>query len=787
MNNNQYSPKLDDNNAINIRAELEKYLIHWKWFILGVVVSLTLAFLNLRYSTPKYSATTTILIKNEQKGGLSGELAAFQDLGIVGSSGKNIGNEIQIIKSRKLIFAVIEKLKLNIKYMIEGRVKESEIYRKKPIAFVLNDNSSPKKLNAFFNVQILSNEKFRLLDAKGNTLSDNLFNEPVSHANLASFKIIKTTSFNNKSINTNIKILISPIKNVVNSYQGRIIVEPISRGSSVLKLSLQSTFKEKSQDILDELVTQYNKDAINDKKEVSEKTNNFIIERLNSIGKELAKIDDNIETFKDKNNITDIQSEAQLTLQINTETNQKLIEATTELNLAKSLNDELNNNDYLPSNLGLSDQNIAQSIKEYNQFIAQLKRLEKSAGTKNTALIQVQEDISNLKNSLKRSLANSVRSIQLKVNSLQRESNRYSSKISSIPNKERKFLDITRKQQIIAGLYSYLLNKKEETAISLTATAVPNAKIIDKAYGSSTPVSPKIKITYLIALLFGISIPFIVIYLRDLLDTKVHTKKDIEELTTIPFLGDIPHSETKEKIVINASARSSTAESFRLIRTNLGFMLPQKTAGQGKTIFVTSTTSGEGKSFTSINLAASLSLSGKKVILVGMDLRAPKITEYLDLPDRKGITNFITNNDITLDSLKFNIDEISNLDIIASGAIPPNPAELLMTEKISSIFSELQDSYDYVIIDTAPVNLVTDTLLIAKYADIILYVARANYLDKRMLVVPQSLYKDKKLPNLAIVLNDTDMKRGYGYAYGYGYGYGLPEEDTKPWYKKIFS
>ena len=781
MSNQKYSSQIQDNDTINIRAELEKYLVHWKWFLLCIIIALTGAYTFLRYNTPKYSASTTILIKNDKKGGISEELAAFEDLGIVGGSSKNIDNEIEIIKSRKLISDVINKLNLNIKYTSEGRVKTSELYNNKPLIFSID--GSLAKLDTTFNINILSDTKFKLLDASGNLVSENYFERDIVSVDLGKFKILKTSTFNDKTIGKDIKISIYNTNRIIDLYKKNISVGPISKKSSVLKLSLVSNIREKAEDILNELITQYNLDAILDKEKISEKTNTFISERLKSISSELIRIDDDVENFKNKNNITDIQTEAQLTLQTNTVNHQKLIESSTELSLAKSLENELDNTDYLPANLGLSDPNIGKSIAEYNQLIAQFKRLEKSAGSKNTVLIETQDNISNLKNSLRRSIQNTVKSLQIKVNSLQRESGRYNSKISSIPTKERQLIDIGRQQEIIAGLYSYLLKKKEETAISLTATAVPNAKIIDKAYGSNIPVSPKKKIIYLVALLLGVIIPFIVIYLIDLLDSKVHTRKDIEELTNIPFLGDIPHSETKEKIVINSAARSSTAEAFRLIRTNLDFMLSHKSTEYGKTIFVTSTTSGEGKSFTSINIAASLSLSGKKVILVGMDLRAPKITEYLEIADRKGVSNYITNEEITLDSLKFSIDEIPNLDIIASGAIPPNPAELLMTGKVGSIFTELKQNYDYVIIDTAPVNLVTDTLLISKYADMVLYVARANYLDKRMLVVPQTLYTDKKLPNLAIVLNDTDMKRGYGY----GYGYGLPEEDTKPWYKKIFS
>ena len=292
---------------------------------------------------------------------------------------------------------------------------------------------------------------------------------------------------------------------------------------------------------------------------------------------------------------------------------------------------------------------------------------------------------------------------------------------------------------------------------------------------------------YLAALLLGLIIPFIIIYIKNLLDTKFHSRKDVEALITVPFIGDVPHSETNEKIVIGSDSRTSAAEAFRLIRTNLDFMLPNNGNDLGKTIFITSTTSGEGKSFISINLAAALSLSSKKVLLLGMDLRAPKVTEYLGIPERKGITNYITNESISLDDVKFSIPEIKGLDIIASGVIPPNPAELLLTSKIKDLFDEVKKDYDYIIVDTAPVNLVTDTLLVAKYADLFLYVSRANYLDKRMLHVPQTLYNEKKLPNMAIVLNDTDITRGYGYGYGYGYGNGYIEDVKKPWYKRILS
>ncbi|CAA0178769.1 GumC family protein [Tenacibaculum maritimum] len=784
MSKELYTPKIEDNDIINIRAELEKYIIHWKWFLLGLILSLLGAFFYLKYATPKYLASTTILIKNDKKGGVSEELAAFGDLGIIGNSNKNVDNEIEILKSRTIISDVVRKLNLNIRYLAEGSIKDSEIYNKKPFSINFDSNSTPTKLmeiDTTLNIKIVSNDRFNLSNSKKDINNHILFNEMVTSPFLGNYKVEKNKHFNSNAIGKSFKIKITSLNKTIDSYLKRISIAPVNKKSSVLKISLQSVIKEKAENVLNELVSQYNEDAIRDKTQVSEKTSTFIVERLHNVSKELARIDDNVRNFKTTNNITDIQSEAQIALKTNTLNRQKLIEVNTQLSLVKSLNRELNtaSNELLPSNLGLEDANIGKSIAEYNNLILQKNRLFKSAGKKNTVIIELQDNIENIKNALKRSLLNREKSLEINLNNIRKEAGHFHSKISSIPTKERQFLDIARQQEIIAGLYSYLLKKKEETAISLAVT-VPNAKIIDRAYGSDIPVSPKNKIIYLVFLFTGLLIPFIIIYVKDLLDTKVHTKKDIEEYTSIPFLGDIPHSDTKEKIIINEDARSSSAEAFRLIRTNLDFMLSDAVDGKGKTIFITSTTSGEGKSFISINLAGTLALSGKKVLLVGMDLRAPKVTEYLGLPDRKGVTNFITNENISLESLKFTIDELTGLDIISSGTIPPNPAELLIkNNRIQELFEEVRDDYDYIFIDTAPVGLVTDTLLIAKYADAFLYVTRSNYLDKRMLTIPQTLYKEKKLPNMAVVLNDTDMNKGYGYGYGYGY----VTKDKKPWYK----
>ena len=782
----------EDADTLNIREELEKYLFHWKWFVLGGLVSLVVAFTYLRYSTALYSASTSILIKDNQKSGISKELEAFKDMGIVGGgSANNTDNEIEILKSRKIIGTVIDSLDLTTIYFQEGRVKRTEVYRNNPIKIIFDTDKESlikQKKDTSFTINIVSENKFQLKDVQDNFISEHQFADTIS-SGIGRFKIIKTANFEFK-VEHEIFVSLLNRSKVIDSYKSGVNISVVNKNSSVLMLSFKHPIKEKAEDFLNELVKQYNIDAIADKSEISQKTKSFIDDRLYAIGNDLNAIQDKVKNFKTDNKITGLSAEGELALQTASLNNEKLIEIKTELNIAEgvlaNINKQSNIDETLPQNLGFSEGSISGSIKAYNELVVFKNRLSVNAGDKNPQIIQYQKEINSLKINLKSSISNLITSLKTQYAQINKEANKINSKVSAIPILERGYINIGREQEIISGLYSYLLKKKEETAISLAVT-VPNAKIIDVAYSNGIPVSPKRKIIFLAALLLGVLVPFIIIYVKNLLDTKIHTRKDIEELTTVPFIGDVPHSETNEKIVIGNDSRTSTAEAFRLIRTNLDFMLPTKENELGKTIFITSTTSGEGKSFISINLSAALSLSNKKVLLLGMDLRAPKVTEYLGIPERKGITNFITNDKLTLSDIKFTIPEIPNLDIISSGVIPPNPAELLLTGKIKELFDEVKKDYDYIIVDTAPVNLVTDTLLIAKHADLFLYVSRANYLDKRMLNVAQTLYNEKKLPNMAIVLNDTDMTRGYGYGYGYGYGNGYIEEVKKPWYKRILS
>ncbi|NVK51714.1 MAG: polysaccharide biosynthesis tyrosine autokinase [Flavobacteriaceae bacterium] len=784
MNQEYNSHRIERDDTINIREEIEKYLIHWKWFVLGVFLAIVGAFLYLRYTTPQYAVKTAILIKDDKKGGVSTEIETFKDLGILGGSNQNVDNEIEIIKSRSIIGKALKNLKLNINYITSGRIKESEVYKKSPILVdFMNADSLLYDVDTTFTILIKDATTFQLASKDREVKETHQLGATIN-SGIGKFQV----QLNTKQIlenNTEVKVVISPLNRLIDSYKKKVNVAPVNKNSSVVNLTLNDAVKERAEDFLNELVAAYNEDAILDKNQVSKKTKEFIQERLDTIGVDLSSVNNQLKDFKTKNKLTNVEAESELTIKILSENNTKIIETSTRLHLVKALSENLinakeNKEDYLPTNLVPEDLSITQSIVQYNELIGKKKDLLQTATEINPSVKAITKQITGVKSSLIKSLQTSKKSLELTLKRLELEDAKIKSKIKGVPLQELQLHDIKLQQEITRGLYSYLLKKKEETDISLAVT-VANAKIIDEAYGSDIPVSPKRKIIYLAALLLGLLLPFVILYVRNLLDTKIHNKSELQKEVSIPFLGDVPRSDSKEKIVIGADARSSTAESFRLIRTNLDFMLTNHTS-KNKTIFITSTTSGEGKSFISINVAASLALSGKKVLLMGLDLRAPKITEYLGLPDKKGVTNYITDTKLDYKDLIFNIEDVKNLDIISSGVVPPNPAELLMTKRTEELFTSVKETYDYVVVDTAPVNLVTDTLLLAKYADMFMYVVRANYLDKRLLTIPQTLYKEKKLPNIAMVLNDTDPKRTYGY--GYGYGYVL---DERPWYKKIFS
>ena len=534
------------------------------------------------------------------------------------------------------------------------------------------------------------------------------------------------------------------------------------------------------QDFINQLLEMYNRNTNNDKNEIAQKTAEFIDERISIISKELGSTEADLETFKRDAGITDLTSEAQIALAGNAEYEKKSVENRTQISLVNDLRKYLRGNEYevLPSNVGLQDAALIGAIERYNEMLVERKRLLRTSTENNPAIVNLDTSIRAMKANVQATLEGTLQGLMITKSNLDREASRYSRRISNAPGQERAYVSIARQQEIKAGLYLMLLQKREENAIALAATA-NNAKIIDEAIADDTPVSPKRSMIYLIALVLGVGIPVGIIYLIELTKFKIEGRADVEKLTSVPIIGDIPLTDEKNdkngSIAVFENKNNLMSETFRNIRTNLQFMLDN----DQKVILVTSTVSGEGKSFVSANLAISLSLLGKKVVIVGLDIRKPGLNKVFHLSNKeKGITQYLSNPETDLMELVQPFDINKNLFILPGGAVPPNPTELLARNGLDKAIEILKQNFDYVIMDTAPIGMVTDTLLVGRVADLSVYVCRADYTHKAEYTLINELAIEKKLSKLCTVINGVDLKkRKYGYYYGYGkygkyYGYG---------------
>lgn len=778
----------------NIRETLEHYLDYWRWFALSVVLCVFGAFLYLRYTTPQFSASTTILVKDEKKGGMLSELSAFSDLGIGGGIKSNLDNEVEILKSRTLVERTVKKLELNVSMTSKGNVVDAPLYKNAPIQLAFLSKKAnfytgkmkleyAKRSSTTFELTTVLTDKDTVrgvLSPKKEFRYGEIIPTLIGDLIITKAKASTTeSSLDEKPI----YITVSPLESVTASFQGRLKVEPISKTSSVVEVSIVDPVIQKAEVFLDNLIQNYNEDAAADKSFISENTSKFVANRLLLITQELDGVEKEVQSFKTSNKLTDIDTEAKLFIEGSNEYNKKRVEIEIQLNMVGSMLEFIHKStpsDLLPTNMISSDEGANGLMNSYNQLVLERNRILKSATVDNPTVVKLDQQLASLKTNVAESLRRLQSNLNIQKRDLKRQEGLLDSKISDIPVQERQFRVIARQQKVKEELYLYLLQKREETAISLAATE-PNARVIDAAKAAKTPVSPKKNIVFLAALLLGLLIPFAILYVMDLLDTKVKSRFEITKASSIPFLGEIPKSDTPNEMV-DATSRSGTAEALRIVRMNLDFMLNQVPEGQAKTILLTSTISGEGKTFLSVNLAGIFALSEKKVLLIGMDIRNPKFNEYLDLPSPTGLTGYLSSNSAPIEEYIFKHKDFEQLYVLPPGSIPPNPTELLMNAKIDTLFAQFKKEYDFIIVDTAPVSLVSDTLIIAKHADTFVYVVRANLLDKRMLHIPELLHREKKLPNMALVLNDAEIKKGYGY----GYGYGDTVKKT-PWYQKIFS
>ena len=788
---------------INIQEILFHYLIHWPWFVVSVIVCLVLAWGYLHLTTPVYNVSATVLIKDEKKGGganMSSELEKMGMNGFVSSSG-NIENEIEVLSSRTLAREVVSSLGLFVTYMDEDRFPKRELYRTSPVLVSLTPQEADKlpqtmevgmslQPSGAMDVQIrVGKKEYRKRFDKLPAVL------PTDEGTIAFFANNDTlSSLRPESVTKerHITAYINRPFSVAKGYAGSLSITPTSKATSVVTVSLKNSNTQRGKDYIDKLLEVYNINANNDKNEVAQRTAEFIDERIGIISKELGSTERDLENFKRSAGITDLTSEAQIALTGNAEYEKKRVENQTQINLVMDLQRYLQGAEYdvLPSNVGLQDAGVTGAIDRYNEMVAERNRLLRTSTESNPAIVNLNASIRAMRGNIQTTLDATLKGLEITRADLVREASRYSRRISDAPTQERQFVSIARQQEIKAGLYLMLLQKREENAIVLAAMA-NNAKIIDEAQADGGPVSPKRMTIYLAALILGIGVPVGIIYLISLTKFKIEGRADIEKLTSLPVIGDIPLADEKNgSIAVFENQNNLMSETFRNVRTNLQFMLEN-----GKNvILVTSTISGEGKSFVSANLAISLSLLGKKVVIVGLDIRKPGLNKVFNISKKEhGITQFLTNPTINLMDLVQPSDINKNLFILPGGTVPPNPTELLARDGLEKAVETLKKNFDYVILDTAPVGMVTDTLLIGRVVDLSVYVCRADYTRKAEFTLINELAENNKLPNLCIVINGLDLqKKKYGYYYGYGkygkyygygkrygYGYGYGEHNIK--------
>ena len=773
---------------VNIQELLFRYLIHWPWFVISIIICIACAWGYLRLTTPIYNISATVLIKDEKKGGGASMSSDLEKMGLEGfvSSSSNVDNEIEVLRSKSLAREVVNNLGLFVTYMDEDEFPSKELYHTSPVLVSLTHQEADKlpgrmEINMILQptgalgVQITVGEKeyrkqFDKLPA--------VF--PTDEGTVAFFANNDTLSAvcpENITKERHITAFINRPFSVLKEYVNSLSIAPTSKTTSVVVISLENTNTRRGRDYINKLLEMYNINANNDKNEVAQKTAEFIDERIGIISKELGSTEQDLENFKRSAGITDLSSEAQIALTGNAEYEKKRVENQTQINLVKDLQRYMKGNEYevLPSNIGLQDAASAGAIDRYNQMLVERKRLLRTSTENNPTIINLDTSIRAMRTNVQATLDATLKGLQITKEDLAREASRYSRRINDAPTQERQFVCIARQQEIKSGLYLMLLQKREENAITLAATA-NNAKIIDEALADDNPISPKKTIVYLAALVLGVGLPVGVIYLIGLTKFKIEGRADVEKLTSLPVVGDIPLADEKTgSIAVFENQNNLMSETFRNVRTNLQFMLEN-----GKNvILVTSTISGEGKSFISANLAISLSLLGKKVVIVGLDIRKPGLNKVFNIPKKEhGITQYLTNTTANLMDFVQPSDINKNLFILPGGTVPPNPTELLARGGLEKAIETLKANFDYVILDTAPVGMVTDTLLIGRVADLSVYVCRADYTHKAEFTLINELAENNKLPNLCIAVNGLDLNsRKYGYYYGYGkygkyYGYG---------------
>ena len=765
-------------------------ILNWKWFVLSLIICMGAAHIYLRYATPIYQSAAKLLIKDDEgsrssfKGGNS--IMSATNLGIISNS-NGIDNEMEILKSRTLAQQTVYDLKLYVNYRHEGKLKDHILYGDQEVNIDM-DLEHLKKLNAPMNLKITrEGRNYHVTGSYNVPIDNNSFNPEAVN-------IDKTFSALPATIGTRVGVvrftqngnymlrdgeslkatMIAP-EIAAGKYVGNLNVTESSKTTTIVDLVLNDEIPQRAIDYLKQLAIVYNRQANEDKNEIAVRTEQFINQRLEKINAELGSTEGQLENYKKRNNMVELKMNATQAVANADQYAQKLSEANTQValldELTRYMNEPSNRHQPIPSNVGLSDASATSLINEYNKIALQRNQLLHSASENSPTVTPLTAQLDDLNSSIKRAMTQARAGLKIQRNSIAAQAGKYEGQINNTPEQERMLTQIGRQQEVKSGLYLMLLQKREENSISLAATA-DKGKLIDTPVFTGK-VTPKNYMIMLIALILGLAIPAGILFLLEFFRYKIEGHNDVEKLTNLPIIADVAiaseRAKTKADIVVHENKNNLMEEIFRSLRTNLQFLLKQ----HDKVIMFTSTTSGEGKTFIASNVAISFALLGKKVVLVGLDVRKPRLAELFEIDDHHhGITNLLVKDEVNWSDVKEQIVPSGindKLDILMAGPVPPNPGELVTRESLDQTMEQLKEHYDYILIDTAPVGLVTDTLALGRISNATVYVCRADFTQKASFGLINSLSMEKKLPNMSIVLNGVDLsKKKYGYYYGYG-------------------
>lgn len=759
--NNSTNNKTTYNDLINLREIVIKYLRKWYWFVISVFVCFLIAFLYIKITIPTYQVQSTILLRQDESSMGFSEMAILESMGMGGTS-KEVEDEIQVLKSKTIMMNVIQHLGIQTEYLQKKGLRQIDTYPEilleliTPVGF--NDTLTNTVVLEIKAVSAGYKINFEAGKIKSKYILKDI-NETINTP-LGALKLKAGKDFDKEDEYT---IKTFPIRSITERYSKDIKIAAVSKKSNAISISTVAGNVTKARDVINKLVELYNLDAVVDKNMIASNTKKFVDERLVLIEEELQSVEQNVENYKKDNQLTNISSEASLFLQSSSEYNKKLAEVETQLNLVSYIEshvkDSKNIYSLIPANLGIQDNSLLNLISNYNNVLLERLRLMRTTNDENPVITQMEQQIKIVRSSIIASIASVKDGLKIAKMDILGKENQFNSKIKKVPTQERQYIEIKRQQEIKQNLYLFLLQKREENALTL-ASAIPTAKTLDAAYSSVVPVAPKMMIIFAITLLLGLFIPVGIIYVLELMNNKITNKKELLRLVKVPYLGSIGISKSQDRVVVREGKTTPIVEMFRMIRTNLQFMIG---GTKSPVILVTSSVGGEGKSFTAINLASSFALLNKKVVLIGLDIRKPMLGDYMHIEKNKGVSLYLSNPDYKLSDIIIPSGIHSLLKVIPAGPIPPNPAELIMSDRLEELITELKKEYDYIIIDSAPVGVVSDTFLINRVIDLSIYVSRQNYTPREMTEIINDIHNNNKLNNMGLVLNGVEEMAGYGY------------------------